>query len=107
MLTLNEHRVDQAQWCPSPNFNLRPDPDDISLLVIHNISLPPEQFGGDHIQALFQNCLNPDDHPYFREIHQLTVSSHFLIRRDGSGAGIRQTSRQRASRRARDSHPGW
>ena len=85
MLTLNdEHRVDQAQWCPSPNFNPRPDPDDISLLVIHNISLPPEQFGGDYIQALFQNCLNPDDHPYFREIHQLTVSSHFLIRRDGS-----------------------
>ena len=52
--------------------------------MIHNISLPPEQFGGDYIQALFQNCLNPDDHPYFREIHQLTVSSHFLIRRDGS-----------------------
>ncbi|MED5389210.1 MAG: 1,6-anhydro-N-acetylmuramyl-L-alanine amidase AmpD [Pseudomonadota bacterium] len=84
MLTLSEHRVEQAQWCPSPNFNVRPDPDDISLLVIHNISLPPGQFGGGHIQALFQNCLNPHEHPYFRDIHQLTVSSHFLIRRDGS-----------------------
>lgn len=83
MLTLSGHRVDQAQWCPSPNFNERPDPADISLLVIHNISLPPSQFGGGHIEAFFQNCLNPADHPYFETIHQLTVSSHFLIRRDG------------------------
>ena len=58
MLTLSGHRVDQAQWCPSPNFNERPDPADISLLVIHNISLPPSQFGGGHIEAFFQNCLN-------------------------------------------------
>ncbi|MEQ3635716.1 1,6-anhydro-N-acetylmuramyl-L-alanine amidase AmpD [Alcanivorax sp.] len=84
MLTLSEHRVDQAQWCPSPNFNDRPDPADISLLVIHNISLPPGQFGSGHIQALFQNCLDPAQHPYFETLHQLTVSSHFLIRRDGS-----------------------
>ncbi|MCG8392695.1 MAG: 1,6-anhydro-N-acetylmuramyl-L-alanine amidase AmpD [Pseudomonadales bacterium] len=84
MLTLTAHRVDQAQWCPSPNFNARPDPDDISLLVIHNISLPPGQFGGPHIEALFCNRLDPQAHPYFREIHQLTVSAHFLIRRDGT-----------------------
>ena len=84
MLTLTGHRLDQAHWCPSPNFNDRPDPDDISLLVIHNISLPPGQFGGPWIPALFNNALDPDAHPYFREIHELRVSSHFLIRRDGS-----------------------
>ncbi len=84
MLTLTGHRLDQAHWCPSPNFNDRPDPDDISLLVIHNISFPPGQFGGPWIPALFNNALDPDAHPYFREIHELRVSSHFLIRRDGS-----------------------
>ena len=42
-------RMPGARWCPSPNFGPRPDPDDISLLVVHNISLPPEQFGGPHI----------------------------------------------------------
>lgn len=83
MLTLSDHRVKQAQWCPSPNHNERPDPDDISLLVIHNISLPPGQFGGPYIEDLFCNRLDPDKHPYFQEVHQLTVSSHFLIRRDG------------------------
>lgn len=83
MLTLTNHRVNQAQWCPSPNFNDRPDPDDISLLVVHNISLPPGQFGGPYIEDLFCNRLDPERDPYFREIHHLTVSSHFLIRRDG------------------------
>ncbi|EKF74243.1 N-acetyl-anhydromuranmyl-L-alanine amidase [Alcanivorax hongdengensis A-11-3] len=81
---MTRHRVDQAQWCPSPNYNERPDPTDISLLVIHNISLPPGQFGGPYIEDLFLNRLSADAHPYFRDIHQLTVSSHFLVRRDGS-----------------------
>ena len=84
MLTLTQHRIDQAQWCPSPNYNDRPDPADISLLVIHNISLPPGQFGGPYIEDLFLNRLDPEQHPYFQDISQLTVSSHFLIRRDGS-----------------------
>ncbi|KGD65448.1 N-acetyl-anhydromuranmyl-L-alanine amidase [Alcanivorax nanhaiticus] len=83
MLTLSDHRVKQAQWCPSPNHNERPNPDDISLLVIHNISLPPGQFGGPYIEDLFSNRLDPDRDPYFREVYQLTVSAHFLIRRDG------------------------
>jgi AmpD protein len=52
--------------------------------VIHCISLPPEQFGGDYIDQLFCNQLDPNDHPYFQEIHQLTVSAHLFIRRDGS-----------------------
>lgn len=83
MLTLTDHWIDQARHAPSPNHNARPDPDDIALLVIHNISLPPGQFGGPHIEALFQNRLDASLHPYFQEIAGLRVSSHFLIRRDG------------------------
>lgn len=72
-----------ARWCPSPNFGPRPDADDISLLVVHNISLPPEQFGGSYIEDFFCNCLDTTVHPYFREIAAMKVSSHLLIRRDG------------------------
>ncbi|MDY6978513.1 MAG: 1,6-anhydro-N-acetylmuramyl-L-alanine amidase AmpD [Pseudomonadota bacterium] len=72
-----------ARQCPSPNYNARPDPGDISLLVIHGISLPPQQFGGDAIDRFFTNCLDPAQHPYFREICDLQVSAHLLIRRDG------------------------
>jgi AmpD protein len=68
---------------PSPNCDERPDPTDISLLVIHCISLPPGEFCNPYIDQLFCNMLNPDDHPYFKEIHQLTVSAHLLIKRDG------------------------
>ncbi|MEW6997703.1 1,6-anhydro-N-acetylmuramyl-L-alanine amidase AmpD [Colwelliaceae bacterium BS250] len=57
--------------------------DDISLLVIHNISLPPGQFGSEHISDLFLGKLNPDDHDYFKDIYQFRVSAHCLIRRDG------------------------
>jgi len=67
----------------SPNADYRPDQADISLLVVHNISLPPEQFGGPHIGELFCNCLDPDQHPYFAEIAHLKVSSHLLIDRTG------------------------
>lgn len=83
-LSLSEGRVDQAEWIPSPNFNQRPLPSDISLLVIHNISLPPNQFGGGYIADFFQNRLDPQAHPYFQTISQLQVSSHFLIQRDGT-----------------------
>lgn len=69
--------------CPSPNFNARPD-GEISLLVIHNISLPPGQFGGGKVQAFFQNRLQTDEHPFFQEIAELRVSAHFLIERDGA-----------------------
>lgn len=78
-----DHRLDTARQQPSPNFDPRPLTDEISLLVIHCISLPPEQFGGEFIEQLFCNRLDPDEHPYFREIHQLRVSAHLLIRRDG------------------------
>ena len=68
---------------PSPNFNNRPDSTDISLLVIHNISLPPKQFGNHYICDFFTNCLDTEAHPYFKEIADLQVSSHLLIDRQG------------------------
>ena len=72
-----------ATQCPSPNQDERPAGAEPELVIIHGISLPPGDFGGPHIEALFCNRLNADDHPYFREIESLRVSSHLLIRRDG------------------------
>ena len=73
-----------AQFIASPNHDARPAPADISMIVIHNISLPPGQYGGDGVIQLFTNQLDPTEHPYYAEIHTLRVSSHFFIRRDGS-----------------------
>ena len=72
-----------ARWIPSPHHDQRPEDVPISLVVIHNISLPPGEFGGPWIDRLFLGTLDPEAHPYFREIDGLRVSSHFLIRRDG------------------------
>lgn len=68
--------------CPSPNFNERPE-GEVSLLVIHNISLPPGQFATGKVQEFFQNRLDITEHPYFDGIAHLRVSAHFLIERDG------------------------
>jgi AmpD protein len=67
----------------SPNADPRPDKSDISLLVIHSISLPPGQFGGGHVAELFTNTLDPNTHPYFAEIANFKVSAHLLIDREG------------------------
>lgn len=67
----------------SPNYDERPSETEINLLVVHGISLPPGEFGGPYIDELFTNTLNPSQHPYFKEIDGLRVSSHVLIRRDG------------------------
>lgn len=67
----------------SPNCDERPSGVAVSLLVIHSISLPPGRFGGDSIERLFTNRLDPVSDPYFRAIHNLRVSAHFLVRRDG------------------------
>lgn len=75
--------VKEARQHLSPNCDSRPDESDISLIVIHGISLPPGKFGKDYIDQLFCNQLNPDEHPYFKDISDLKVSSHLLIRRDG------------------------
>jgi len=76
--------VDAARRVASPNRDERPAGTEASLLLIHSISLPPGQFGGDAIERLFTNTLDPSAHPYFREICALEVSSHFLVRRDGA-----------------------
>lgn len=76
-------RLDAARWCPSPNRDARPDPADVSGIVVHGISLPPGEFRGDAIDRLFTNTLEPSAHPYFARIAGLRVSSHLLIRRDG------------------------
>ena len=68
----------------SPHFDDRPPDTPISLLVIHNISLPPGEFGGPWIDDLFMGRLDPEAHPYFAEIAGLEVSAHYLIRRDGA-----------------------
>jgi N-acetyl-anhydromuramoyl-L-alanine amidase len=67
----------------SPNQDCRPEGQEIDLLVIHNISLPPGEFGGPWIDDLFMNRLDPEAHPYFATIASHQVSSHLLIRRDG------------------------
>jgi len=72
-----------ARWCPSPNFGPRPAGTDVSLAILHSISLPPGVYGGDAIERLFTNRLDWDAHPYFQQIRGMQVSSHFLIRRDG------------------------
>jgi len=67
----------------SPNQDERPAGAEVTLLVLHSISLPPGEYGGDAIERLFTNRLDPAAHPYFAEVAALRVSSHFLIRRDG------------------------
>lgn len=80
---IKQHRIRGARFLPSPNCNERPE-GEISLLVIHNISLPPGQFGGGQIEALFTNRLDWDAHPFFTEIRGLEVSAHLLIDRAGT-----------------------
>ena len=75
--------LDGARACPSPNFGPRPPGTAVELALIHSISLPPGQYGGDEIERLFTNCLDWEAHPYFQQIRGLEVSSHFVLRRDG------------------------
>ncbi|WP_158161898.1 1,6-anhydro-N-acetylmuramyl-L-alanine amidase AmpD [Grimontia hollisae] len=84
MFTIKDHLLDNATIILSPHCNARPDESDISLLVIHNISLPPGEFGGPYIEDFFQGKLTSDAHPFFDEIRDVQVSAHCLIKRDGS-----------------------
>ena len=72
-----------VRFIPSPNYDERPAGCAIDLLVIHNISLPPGEFGGAGVIDLFTNRLDLQAHPYFQTIRDLKVSAHFFIRRDG------------------------
>lgn len=76
-------RLPGADSIDSPNQDARPAGEAVRLVVVHAISLPPGEFGGDGIERLFTNRLDPDGHPYYRSIAGLRVSAHFLIRRDG------------------------
>ncbi len=88
--TLDAHALDVNGWLagalriPSPNCDARPQGTAIELVVLHNISLPPGEFGGDAVVELFTNRLDWDAHPYYQGIRGLKVSAHFFIRRDGS-----------------------
>ncbi|WP_242678583.1 1,6-anhydro-N-acetylmuramyl-L-alanine amidase AmpD [Psychrobacter pygoscelis] len=83
-------RLTSANWVPSPNFNARPDDTEISAIVIHNISLPPNEFektdarGIHYVEALFTNTLDWEAHPYFKAIEGMEVSAHLFIQRDGN-----------------------
>jgi AmpD protein len=82
-----EGRVARARYVASPNCDARPAGARISLLVLHSISLPPGEFGGDAVERLFTNRLDAGAHPYFRDIAHLRVSAHFFVRR---GGGLQQ-----------------
>ena len=78
----------QGWWQParrafSPNFEPRAESEAVSLVVLHNISLPPFEYGTGAVEKLFTNRIDPDEHPFFSVIHTLRVSSHFLITREG------------------------
>jgi N-acetyl-anhydromuramoyl-L-alanine amidase len=72
-----------ARRLASPNFSSRPAGARVDLIVVHSISLPPGQYGGDEVQRLFTNTLDWDAHPYFKTIEGLAVSAHFYIARNG------------------------
>lgn len=72
-----------ARHCPSPNHGPRPPGTVVELVLIHSISLPPGEYGGEAIERLFTNRLDWDAHPYYRQIRGIQVSAHFLVRRQG------------------------
>ncbi|RUM80573.1 MAG: 1,6-anhydro-N-acetylmuramyl-L-alanine amidase AmpD [Candidatus Thioglobus sp.] len=80
---ISNHRLTSATQSPSINYNDRPN-GEISLVVIHNISLPPGEFNNPYIEQFFTNQLDFNAHPYFKTIQDLQVSAHLLIKRDGS-----------------------
>jgi AmpD protein len=82
-MKITNHRLEAAHFIPSPNCDERQSPEDLSLIVIHCISLPPGQFGTEGVTQLFTNTLNPAEHPYYEGIAHLKVSAHLLIQRTG------------------------
>lgn len=84
----------RARRVPSPNADERPADGGVELIVIHNISLPPGQFGGPHVARLFTNRLDAAAHPYFAQIAGLRVSAHFFIARSGALTQFVRTARR-------------
>lgn len=83
-LKIENHCLQGAKQVLSPNHDVRPVDERISLIVVHNISLPPGEFIPENIEAFFCNCLPADAHPYFADIATMKVSSHLYIARDGA-----------------------
>ncbi|MCW5589723.1 MAG: 1,6-anhydro-N-acetylmuramyl-L-alanine amidase AmpD [Legionellales bacterium] len=83
-MKIQQHYFTAMPFIPSPNFNERPANTTIDLIVIHAISLPPDQFGGNFIEAFFLNQLNTTLHPYFQTLSGIQVSAHVVIYRDGT-----------------------
>ena len=81
--SLHNHWLTGADFVPSPNHSDRPQGVAIELLIIHNISLPPGEFGGDYVDQLFCNSLDCEAHSYFQQLRELRVSAHLLIDRAG------------------------
>lgn len=82
-MKITNHKLENAQQWLSPNHNERPAECEISLVVMHGISLPPGEFGGSWVHELFMNTLDFEQHPYLQQIRGIEVSAHLLIRRDG------------------------
>lgn len=83
-LSLNKNGwLHGARQVASPNYDLRPDPEDVSLIVIHCMSLPEGQYGTGYCEDLFLNQLDFEADPSFADLKDLQVSSHFLINREG------------------------
>jgi AmpD protein len=76
--------IEGVRRVASPNADARPDPTDISLVILHNISLPPGCYGGGEIERLFTNTLRPGVHPFLDRLLDTRVSAHFLVARDGT-----------------------
>lgn len=81
---IHEGWLEGARRLDSPNYNARPDGVDVDLLVIHNISLPPGEYGGAYVEDFFLNRLEPSAHAYFASIADLRVSAHLFIQRCGT-----------------------
>ena len=82
-MNISDHIIDDALYIASPNHDSRPEKTPISLIIIHAISMPVGEYVTENIVKLFTNELNPDDHPDFKAVSDLKVSSHLLITRSG------------------------
>jgi AmpD protein len=82
-MKIRNHRLQDIKFLESPNFNDRPFDEDISLLVIHSISLPPKTYNTDHIERFFLNKLDFTSHSFYKKIDGMKVSAHVLIKRNG------------------------
>jgi AmpD protein len=82
-MDIEDHLLKDIKFLNSPNFNNRPEEKNINLIVIHSISLPPKEYGGNYVESFFLNKLCISDHEYFKRIKDLKVSPHLYIKRDG------------------------